>query len=369
MIRIFIVDEDPGVLRSVKDMVDMEKDIKVVGEGVGDRSVAEAVEKTKPHIVLLDAGNMDRDVVGLATSLQTCSSRPALITTSDLRDMGLIRRSMMAGARDHLIKPFEAKELTGAIRNVFEASGVGLANKAKLLGFLGCRGGSGNTTVALSLAGAAVRKGLRVAVVDGNLALGDASFLLNASTDITWTDWSKDSSSGEADPRKYLARSAEGIDVLSAPLNPAQAELVKVDSISRMLNALRDTHELIIADIANNFDEVTLELTENVQDLCLVSDPSLTGIKNLRLIWDLIEQLRFPHEKRSVILNRVQRQDQRTVKETTKDYPSLLTLPIENRLEQGWLRGETPSRVFPRSPFTKAVNRFLDTVLSPEGVD
>lgn len=369
MIRIFIVDEAPGTIRSLEEMLALEKDIKVVGKNPPNSGVRDAVEKAKPHIVLLEGGNIGGDIMDLATSIQATSSHPALIIMSERHDMDLVRRSMMLGARDHLARPFREQDLIGAIRNVFDTSGVGLNAKGKLLGCLGCRGGAGNTTVALSLAGAAVRQGLRVAAVDANLLLGDVAFLLNASTEITWMDWSKDISRGEADPRKYLVRSSEGIDILSAPINPAQAELVKVDSISRMLNALRETHELIVVDIPNNFTEATLEFTECVQELCFVSDPTLTGVKNLRLTWNLVEQLRFPHERRSVVLNRVRKYDKDTVKGITRDYPSLLALPMEGEIEKCWLRGQTPAKQYPRSLFSKSISNLLEHILTPDGED
>ena len=367
VIRVFVVEEDRGVLSSMSSMLETETDLKVVGEASSGAGLPEAVEKAKPHIVSVDSQVIDEVGTGLPGAIQGTSSHPALIMTSEKDDPQLFRRSLMLGARDHLVKPFEGTELAGAVRAVFEASGAGQTSRARVLGFLGCKGGAGTTTVTLSLAGAAVKKGMRTLVLDGNLSLGDDSFLMDAGTEATWIDWSKDCQRGDADPRKYLARSREGIDLLSAPQSPAQSELITPESVSRMFSALLDSFDLVLVDIPNSFNETVLELIEGVQEIYLVSEPTLAGVKNLRLIWELLEQLRFPHEKRAMVLNKVHRRDSETVKETGKNFPGLTALPLESDLERGCLRGLSPIRTSPRSAFSRKITSFLDQLLAAEG--
>lgn len=367
MIRVFVVDDDSNIRQAIGDILGLDPEFRVVGECDRVQGALEAIEKTRPHIVLLDVQLPDGEGPGLAAAIQTLPAPPGVIMISVQSDMAFVRRSMIAGAKDYISKPFSPEELSGAIRRVYEASGVNLRQKGRIVGFLGCRGGVGNTTVTLSVGAAAAKNGRRVVLVDGDLPLGDMAFLLNVRPEITWADWSTDCLGGESDVRKYLVQAPGGMELLCAPPNPAQAELVKAEAIPRALDGLREHFDLVLVDIRRSFDDLSLEMAEAVQDLCFVTDPSLSGIKNMRLLWDLMEQLRFPHEERMVLMNRVGKEDKDTVKETRKNWPELVTLSRESGIERAWLKGQTPIKELPRSPFSKQVQILAEKWNPSEG--
>lgn len=357
MIRIFHVDDDDRVREAVRQMLELEPDMQLVGEADRIQGTLERIEKARPHVVLLDVQLPDGDGPGLAAALGTLASPPAVIMLSVQKEMAYLRRSMMAGAKDYLLKPFTPEDLQTAVRSVFESSAKAFRDKGRIVGFLGCRGGVGTTTAALSIGAALADYGARVALVDGNLTLGDMAFMLNIRPEVTWADWSTDCMSGEKDTRKYLESGPGGVEVLCAPLGPAQAELVKSESVPRALGNLRESFDLVLVDIPPVFSDPGLEMLEAAQDLVFVTDPSLSGLKNLRLLWELMDQLRFPHEERVVLLNRVEKKDRKTVAEISKTHPGLLTLPSEAAIEESWLRGQPPVMGLPRSPYSKQIGQ------------
>lgn len=231
-------------------------------------------------------------------------------------------------------------------------------------------GGAGTTSLALALAGAARRKGLKVAVADGDIALGDAAFFMNARPTLTWVDWARDSSGGERDIHRYLLTTEEGFSILAAPKSPAQAELIRPQAVSEALDLLQKSHDLVIADLNRSFDEITLHIAERAQRLWLVTDASLTGVKNASLFWNLMDQLRLVHEERCAVINRVNKGNAQTAAKMASLYKASALIPEEPALDRAWESGRSPVLTLPRSPFVKAVGELLNRLFpdsSPGG--
>ena len=114
-----------------------------------------------------------------------------------------LRRSMLAGAREFLVKPFSSDELTASIRQVYtrereKPSRMAVAAPAAaggrrrrsapnasgepgtVVAVFSPKGGVGRTTVAVNLAvAAATELGKKVVLVDGSFQFGDVGVLLN----------------------------------------------------------------------------------------------------------------------------------------------------------------------------------------------
>ena len=114
-----------------------------------------------------------------------------------------LRRSMLAGAREFLVKPFSSDELTASIRQVSsrerdKQSRIGVPTPVggtpatgrrlrarrrgdgQVVAVFSPKGGVGRTTVAVNLAVAAAKElGRKVVVMDGSFQFGDVGVLLN----------------------------------------------------------------------------------------------------------------------------------------------------------------------------------------------
>ena len=113
-----------------------------------------------------------------------------------------LRRSMLAGAREFLVKPFSSDELCASIRQVHAAGAPEArprslaaardrrdrharprraADDGRVITFFSPKGGVGRTTLAVNLAVAMAseHRHSRVALIDGSLQFGDVGVLLN----------------------------------------------------------------------------------------------------------------------------------------------------------------------------------------------
>ncbi len=91
-----------------------------------------------------------------------------------------------------------------------------------------------------------------------------------------------------------------------------------------------------------------------------MTDASLTGVKNVSLFWNLLDQLRLVNEERASLINRVNKGNAQTAAKLSSLYRAVAMIPEEPALERAWESGRTPAKTMPRSPFVKAVGELLD---------
>ena len=191
---------------------------------------------------------------------------------------------------------------------------------------------------------------------------------MNTRPALTWVDWARDSGSGERDIQRYLVTTDEGFSILSAPKSPAQAELIRPKAVSEAIDLLLKSHDLVVVDLHRVFDEVTLLLAEQAHRLWLVTDASLSGVKDISLMWNLLDQLRLVHEERASVINRAGKANAQTASKLASLYKAVAVIPDEPGLERSWENGKTPCRTLPRSPYVKAAEALVGR-LFPEAAE
>src|SRR5690349_2528224 len=118
-IRVLIVDDIPETRDHLAKLLGFESDIEVVGVAASGREALEVASSLTPDIVLMDINMPDMD--GIAATERLASEVPtaAVVMMSVQGEADYLRRSMLAGAREFLVKPFSSDELTSSIRQVY----------------------------------------------------------------------------------------------------------------------------------------------------------------------------------------------------------------------------------------------------------
>jgi pilus assembly protein CpaE len=237
-----------------------------------------------------------------------------------------LRRSMLAGAREFLVKPFSSDELSASIRQVYAREREKLGRMAALpqpgngktappsqreegrvVTLFSPKGGVGRTTLAVNLAVAAASElGKRVAVVDASFQFGDVGVLLNLNPkNKSLGDLLPELSAGELESLdSTLIDHTTGIRVLLAPPSPEVAELITTEHIRQVLGRLRETHDLVIVDSWPWFHDTTLGILDLSDSILGVLTLEITNIKNIRLFLEVTEQLGYSDKKIKLVLNR-----------------------------------------------------------------
>jgi len=108
-IRVVIVDDIPETREHLTKLLGFETDIEVAGAAGSGLDALDLAVKLRPDVVLMDINMPGMD--GIATTEQLSASLPstAIVMMSVQGEADYLRRSMLAGAREFLVKPFSSE--------------------------------------------------------------------------------------------------------------------------------------------------------------------------------------------------------------------------------------------------------------------
>ena len=118
-IRVLIVDDIPETRDHLSKLLSFETDTVVVGAASSGREAIEMAARLKPDVVLMDINMPDMDGIAATERLSAEVPTAAVVMMSVQGEADYLRRSMLAGAREFLVKPFSSDELTASIRQVY----------------------------------------------------------------------------------------------------------------------------------------------------------------------------------------------------------------------------------------------------------
>ncbi len=324
-IRVLIVDDIPETRDHLTKLLGFEKDVEVVGAAASGAEAVEMAARLLPDVVLMDINMPEMDGIAATELLMARVPSASVVMMSVQGEADYLRRSMLAGAREFLVKPFSSDELTASIRQVYarERDKIGRmaalpvaesrANAAarepgRVVAVFSPKGGVGRTTIAVNTAVAAASEpGAEVVLVDGSFQFGDVGVLLNLNPkNKSIADFVPELEAG-GDPDSldsFVITHSTGTKVLLAPPSPEMAELVTPAAIRRVLDVLRARSDLVVVDCAAAFSDSTLAVLDTADVILTVLTLEITSIKNMRLFLEVAEQLGYPQDKIELVLNR-----------------------------------------------------------------
>ncbi len=123
-IRVFLLDDHEVVRRGLRDLLESEGDIEIVGESGSAREATARIPALRPDVAVLDARLPDGSGIDVCRGVRsTDPSIKALILTSYDDDEALFA-AIMAGAAGYVLKQIGANDLVDSVRRV--ASGQSL---------------------------------------------------------------------------------------------------------------------------------------------------------------------------------------------------------------------------------------------------
>jgi pilus assembly protein CpaE len=163
----------------------------------------------------------------------------------------------------------------------------------QLLTVFSPKGGSGATTFAVNLAVAIhqiSRK--RTLIVDLDLELGETALLLGMEPRFSSVDLVRNYHRvDEGLLASYIERDTSGVELLSAPYQPADFQSVDGDRMGRILAFLKEQYDYIVIDAPKTLNQVTLNAFEASDRILLLSTADLQSLRNVTRSLPLLKRL------------------------------------------------------------------------------
>lgn len=310
-----------------------------------DGSQDEAVEivhlarTTQAVDVIAAEGPWDAVVAGPSEASRTGLRRLADVRAQD-PDLGVLAavngtepadvQSLVRARPDELVRlPMAADKLAGALRSTIDAARARREEHApapapapapqptpqrtgRVLTVGGPTGGCGKTTLAINLASLLAREtDRRVVLVDLDLQFGEVTAALQLRPPHTIYDLLFDEADRPLGAEEVaesldgsLTATTAGFEVLAAPRDPVQADMITTDQVEMLLEAVRGQADEVIVDTPTGLRDATLTALDMADHLVAVTQVDVPGVANMRSYLDTVDQLGLDPERRTVVLNK-----------------------------------------------------------------
>ena len=309
---IFIVDPDPDTRYQIAQLVP-ETGFTVSGQaGLGTEAVASATE-ARPEIVLCGMKEPVSRVVQTIESISYALPDTPIIVYSDTTDLEIIRKAILAGARNFLSSPIRLDELKRSLsatleaeerRHVRSADNSILAAEGAIITVFGAKGGVGKTTIAGNLAVALVRQaGQSCVLVDADDSFGDAAANLAVTPQRTLVDALRVPDDDDDDLKSCLAYHESGLAIVSAPTDPLEWRDVRPDQVEKMLHRLARHFDVVLVDTSGTLGDVSQAVLGAASLVLWITTPDYASVRDSLQALQAAQRLGLYDDRFRFVLN------------------------------------------------------------------
>lgn len=123
VVTVLIADDQTLFREGIKDLLEDEKGIRVVGEAFNGSQAVELAKKLKPDVILMDIKLPQMDGVSATRIIRKQCPDTNVLILSSYEDEAHVTESIQAGANGYLSKMLPASELVNALKT-FTSDGV-----------------------------------------------------------------------------------------------------------------------------------------------------------------------------------------------------------------------------------------------------
>jgi len=117
-ITVFLLDDHEVVRRGVRDLLEAEPGITVVGEAGTAQSALARIPALRPDVAVLDVRLPDGDGVSVCREIRSRMPEVACLMLTSFGDDEALFDAIMAGAAGYVLKQIRGTDLVGAVRTV-----------------------------------------------------------------------------------------------------------------------------------------------------------------------------------------------------------------------------------------------------------
>lgn len=329
----------------------------------GMQQVVAVAEQEHPDLLLLESSEDEANDLQVLGNVTARFPSLGVIMLCPNPSPERLLEVMRVGVREALPTPPTRDELLSAINRFqqrIKQASMPVRN-GKVLAFIPCKGGSGATFLATNLAYTlAAQNNQRVALIDFNLQLGDASlFLSDSKSPASIADVARQIHRLDG---AFLASSmiqiTPNLGILAAPDEPEKATEIKPEHVNPILQVAMKNYDFVILDIGRRMDSVSVQALDKADMIFPVMQQTLPFIRDAKRLIDVFRSLGYHKDKLRLVVNRYDKKSQITLDDIQNTLKCEVFKSIPNNfsvVDESVNHGVPVHKLAPRSPIAKAV--------------
>ena len=315
VIRLAIVDPNDVTRSTLKHLLLGIDTVWLEAECSNYEYFADVALQTQPDIALISLDNApDKGlelVARISAELPSCNT----LVVSSSQEGSLILRAMRNGAKEFLSLPLNLEDFMAALDRIQQTggprSGEGPARSSQVITVAGAGGGVGCTSLGINLACVlAQNERNNVAIIDLDLALGDADVWLDIIPDYTIQDVAENVNRLDyALLKRSLTKHDCGAFLLPRPVHMDSRPSFTREELQRVIALLKATFTHLVIDVSKNYGQLDIAAMEASDTILLCTQLDLPCLRNVVRLLQFFDQHDTLAEKVKVVVNRLGLQD------------------------------------------------------------
>lgn len=118
MVRVYLLDDHEVVRRGLRELLEVEGDIVVVGESASALEATRRIPALRPDVMVLDARLPDGSGIDVCRDVRSVDPSIVGLILTSYDDDDALRAAVLAGAAGYLLKDIRGSDLVNSIRRV-----------------------------------------------------------------------------------------------------------------------------------------------------------------------------------------------------------------------------------------------------------
>src|SRR5712664_170413 len=273
-----------------------------------EREVGRALDLAHTRICFIDYDRNTEEAVWVTERLRSEYPDVQSFAVSAYSEPEGIIAAMRTGCAEYLLKPVQHERVLEGLARV-QAKQKKKARsivRGKVLTFVGAKGGTGVTSLALHLAPELSGGKRKCLLVDQHPALGDASLYLGTGRH-QYSFFELASNGDRLDEellRGFLLHHNSGLDLLDSPETVDAIHGATPSAVEHTLAFLAETYQFVIVDCPPGLSEGTLACISQSEHVAIVMTAELPSVRNTVRYIEHLSKLGYSSSSIHVVLNR-----------------------------------------------------------------
>ena len=309
VLRIALVDPNDGTRESLKAMLLGLDTVWLEADCSRYEFFTDVLEQTTPDVGVVSLDSNPDQAIELIERLAMEIPSTAILAASRDTDGHLILKTIRAGAREFLTLPISDEDLAGALQRVSHqkfGTAEGGARGSEVIAIAGATGGVGTTSTAVNLGCVLAENTLNsVALLDLDLALGDADVFLDSIPDYTLADVVQNVSRLDIQLlKRSLTKHSSGLYLLPRPVELHDTAAITNENIRKVIGLLKASFTHLIIDLSKTYSVIDMAAIECATKVVLVTQLDLPCLRNVVRLMMSFEEIDDLKNKVEIVVNR-----------------------------------------------------------------